>query len=77
TAHSFHNISIIKLPLYSPELNSIEQVWSWMRQHHLANQAFKDYDEILDKVCSAWNSFLSDTKRVARMCARSWTSLTS
>ena len=35
----FDNVSIIKCPPYSPELNAIEQVWSWMRQHHLANQA--------------------------------------
>ncbi|PSV98478.1 hypothetical protein C9I89_22075 [Photobacterium lipolyticum] len=44
---------MIKLPPYSPELNSIEQVWSWMRQQHLANQVFENYDEIVDKVCSA------------------------
>ncbi|RPB30066.1 transposase, partial [Vibrio vulnificus] len=24
---------MIKLPPYSPELNPIEQVWSWLRQH--------------------------------------------
>ncbi|HCG9714439.1 TPA: transposase [Vibrio parahaemolyticus] len=24
---------MIKLPPYSPELNSIEQVWRWLRQH--------------------------------------------
>ncbi|HFQ5238208.1 TPA: transposase, partial [Vibrio vulnificus] len=27
----------MKLPPYSPELNPIEQVWSWLRQHSLAN----------------------------------------
>ncbi|MGF1729834.1 IS630 family transposase [Photobacterium kasasachensis] len=77
TVHRFPNVSIIKLPPYSPELNSIEQVWSWMRQHHLANQAFENYDEIVDKVCSAWNSFLSNTQRVTKMCTRSWSCLTS
>jgi len=29
-----------------------------MSQHHLTNQAFENYDEIVDKVCNAWNSFL-------------------
>jgi len=77
TVHQFPNVSIIKLPPYSPELNSIEQIWSWMRQHHLANQAFENYDEIVDKVCSAWNNFLSNTQRVTKMCTRSWISLTS
>ncbi|WP_368735851.1 transposase [Photobacterium phosphoreum] len=27
-ANPFNNLSIIKLPPYSPELNPIEQVWS-------------------------------------------------
>ncbi|MFW1391878.1 transposase [Vibrio parahaemolyticus] len=31
-ANDFKNVSVIKLPPYSPELNSIEQVWSWLRQ---------------------------------------------
>ena len=34
-AEQFSNVSIIKLPPYSPELNPIEQVWSWLRQHYL------------------------------------------
>ncbi|CAK1783822.1 hypothetical protein VCRA2119O147_1630001 [Vibrio crassostreae] len=36
-AEQFSNVSIIKLSPYSPELNPIEQVWSWLRQHYLAN----------------------------------------
>ncbi|WP_284205863.1 IS630 family transposase [Psychromonas marina] len=28
---AFPNLSIIHIPPYSPELNTIEQVWSWMR----------------------------------------------
>ncbi|MGR2993526.1 transposase, partial [Vibrio vulnificus] len=43
-AEPFDNLSIIKLPPYSPELNPIEQVWSWLRQHSLANQSFADYE---------------------------------
>jgi len=39
-AREFNNLAIIKLPPYSPELNPIEQVWQWLRQHHLANRCF-------------------------------------
>ncbi|EJB0384552.1 transposase [Vibrio parahaemolyticus] len=52
-ANDFKNVSVIKLPPYSPELNSIEQVWRWLRQHDLANQYFIDYDDIISKVCDA------------------------
>ncbi|MCG3818008.1 IS630 family transposase [Photobacterium damselae subsp. damselae] len=76
-ADDFQNISIIKLPPYSPELNPIEQVWSWLRQHYLANQSFSDYEDIVSKVCSAWNSFLECSTRVTKMCSRRWTDLTS
>jgi len=76
-ANPFENISIIKLPPYSPELNPIEQVWSWLRQRCLANQSFRDYDDIVDKVCAAWNQFLQCTQRVKKMCSRQWIDLTS
>ena len=36
-----------RAPSLFPELNPIEQVWSWLRQHVLANRSFKDYDDIL------------------------------
>ncbi|QHH16548.1 hypothetical protein EHC68_00375 [Vibrio parahaemolyticus] len=35
-ANNFKTVSVIKLPPYSPELNSIEQVWSGLRQRYLA-----------------------------------------
>jgi len=73
----FANISVIKLPPYSPELNPIEQVWSWMRQHHLANQCFRGYENIVDEVCKAWNDFVSIPERVRNMCFRDWMNLTS
>ena len=50
------NITLIPLPAYSPEHNAMEQVWEWMKSHHLLNYNFKDYDEIVDKVCFTWNA---------------------
>ncbi|HAS6410520.1 TPA: IS630 family transposase [Vibrio vulnificus] len=76
-AEPFDNVSIIKLPPYSPELNPIEQVWSWLRQHYLANQSFADYEDIVSKVCRALNSFLECSARVRQMCSRRWIDLTS
>ena len=70
------NLSILKLPPYSPELNPIEQVWSWLRQHYLANRCFKGYEDIVDACSQAWNSFISCTKRVIKMCSREWAKVT-
>ena len=66
------NVSIIKLPPYSPELNPVEQVWSWLRQHHLANRCFEGYESIVEACSEAWNDFISDTQRVIDMCFRDW-----
>ena len=66
------NVSILKLPPYSPELNPIEQVCSWLRQHHLANRCFSSYDDIVEACSIAWIDFVSDAKHVTKMCSRDW-----
>ena len=62
--NQFDNLSIIKLPPYSPKLNPIEQVWKWLRQHYLANQSFVHYNDMVTQVCEAWNGFLESIDRV-------------
>ncbi|PSV59499.1 hypothetical protein C9J48_23090 [Photobacterium profundum] len=75
--YNLPNVSIIKLPPYSPERNSIEQVWSWMSQHHLTNQAFEIIMRLLIRFAMLGIAFLSDMKRVTRVRTRNWISLTS
>lgn len=50
-ADEFSNLTMIKLPPYSPELNPIEQVWQWLRQNKLANRCFGGYEYIVDACC--------------------------
>lgn len=76
TANEFKNITLIKLPAYSPELNPIEQVWSWLRQHCLSNRVFNSYDDIVEQVSKAWNQFIEVPERVKSMCFRDWIKLT-
>ncbi len=71
-AEDLENLSIVKLPPYSPELNPIEQVWSWLRQHKLANRCFKGYEAIVDACSEAWNTFIADKERVKKLCYRRW-----
>lgn len=77
TSAEFSNLTIIKLPPYSPELNPIEQVWSWLRQHKLANQAFTGYDDIVDKCSRAWCDFIAQVDLVKSLCSRAWIELVS
>ena len=59
-------------PPYSPELNPIEQVWSWLRQHCLANRCFNGYSDIVNACSDAWNHFVADIQQVKTLCSRSW-----
>ncbi|WP_427925825.1 IS630 family transposase [Shewanella algae] len=76
TAIPFSNLTLIKLPAYSPELNPMEQVWQWLRQHCLSNRVFDCYEQIVDQVSRAWNTFIEDTGRVKSLCFRDWMNLT-
>ncbi|UAL41447.1 IS630 family transposase [Shewanella inventionis] len=76
-AAEFDNLWILKLPPYSPELNPIEQVWQWLRQHCLANRSFKDFNDIVEECCRAWNTFIECKDRVKRLCHRDWAKLGS
>ena len=76
TAVPFDNVTLLKLPPYSPELNPIEQVWQWMRQRHLSNRVFKGYDDIVNACSNAWNSFRQNTSVVKSICSRDWIKLT-
>ena len=49
-ADEFANLSIIKLPPYSRELNTIEQIWQWLRQNELANRCSEGYDDIVEQL---------------------------
>ena len=70
-----HNISLLPLPATSPELNPVEQVWQWIRQHCLANRVFKDYQEIVDVSCDAWNIFAKQSDLINSIGSREWATL--
>lgn len=76
TVKPFDNVTLIKLPPYSPELNPIEQVWSWIRQHCLSNRVFNGYEDIVEQVSIAWNTFISIPDWVKQMCSRGWIKVT-
>ena len=66
------NMSLIKLPPYSPELNPMENVWAYLRANKLAITVFDSYEEILDKCSQAWNFFANDPDRITSITNREW-----
>ena len=43
-----------------------------MWQHSLANRVFKNYDDIVDSVCEALNTFTESSERVTKFHFRDW-----
>jgi transposase len=70
------NISLLKLPAYSPELNPVENVWQYLRQNQLSNRVFDSYDAIVDACCDAWNKFAAEKGRIQSIATRTWASVT-
>ena len=66
------NITLLKLPLYAPELNPMENVWQYLRTSKLAITVFDTHDEIFDKCFDAWNFFANDPERINSITHRGW-----
>ena len=66
------NITLMPLPPRSPELNPVENIWQFMRENWLSNRVFKNYDDILNHCCQAWNNLVSQPARIASIGTRKW-----
>lgn len=69
------NLTLLRLPPYSPELNPIENVWQYLRGNQLSRRVWECYDDIVQACCDPWNWFIADTARVATITNREWASV--
>ena len=69
TSHAFkppHNITLLCLPPYSPELNPVENVWEYLRKNKLALRVYDRYDAIVEACCDAWIDLIAIPTRSHR-----------
>lgn len=57
------NVTLVPLPPYSPELNPVERVWLYLREHFLSHRLLDSYEEIVAACCDAWNSLTAERLR--------------
>jgi transposase len=69
------NISLLPLPPRSPELNSQENIWQFMRQNWLSNRVFKSFDDIVDHCCYAWNTLIDQPWKIMSVAQRDWANI--
>lgn len=66
------NLSLLRLPPYSPELNAQENIWQFLRQNFLAGRIFDTYEEIVDACCNAWTALINEPGRIQSIASRDW-----
>jgi putative transposase len=66
------NITLLPLPPRSPELNSQENVWQFLRDNWLSNRIFNSYEDIVAYCCEAWNKLVDQPWRIMSIGLRDW-----
>ena len=54
------NIQIVLLPPYCPELNLIERLWKYIKNHTIKNRVFKTLENLEDEVCEFVRNLTKD-----------------
>jgi transposase len=62
------NIVILYLPPYSPELNPVENLWAFMRSHHLSNRAYDGYDHLVQAAGDAYRALTPEVLKAVCRC---------
>jgi transposase len=62
------NVSLIRLPPYSPELNPVENLWHYLRSHHWSNRMYEGYRELEDEAVRSLRVVCQDTEKLKTIC---------
>ena len=66
------NVVLLHLPPYAPELNSMENVWEYLRGNKLSAGVWDSYEAIVEACADAWNWFIDDHDRIRSIGTREW-----
>ncbi|MDQ6702072.1 MAG: transposase [Pseudomonadota bacterium] len=66
------NIVLLPLPPYAPELNSVENIWDYLRSNFLSHCVWDTYEDILDACGDAWNALMAKSGVIASIGTRDW-----
>jgi len=60
------NVSLIRLPPYSPDLNPIENLWHYFRSHFWSNRLYPRWEDLME---AAMDVALADPEPIRSVCA--------
>lgn len=66
------NMALLYLPPYSPELNPVEHLWSYLRTNTIGNTTFKSLDQVQSTLADGMRQLLQQPELVASITNFSW-----
>jgi transposase len=62
------NVSLIRLPPYSPELNPVENLWHYLRSHHWSNREYEGYQGLQEEAVRSVCAVCADAEKLKTIC---------
>jgi transposase len=62
------NLTPIRLPPYSPELNPVERLWLYLREHHWSNRVYADIEALEEAAVAGWRAVCLTPEKVKTIC---------
>jgi transposase len=62
------NLTVARLPPYSPELNPVERLWLYLRQHSWSNRVYADIEAVEEAAVSGWQDVCLRPEMVRTIC---------
>jgi transposase len=62
------NVSLIRLPPYSPELNPVENLWHYLRSHHWSNREYDGYKALQEEAVRSVRTVCQDAEKLKTIC---------
>jgi transposase len=62
------NLTVVTLPPYSPELNPVERLWLYLRQHHWSNRVYADIEALEEAAVAGWRAVCLHPDKVSSIC---------
>ena len=65
------NVTVLKQPHYSPELNCVEKLWEMLRDG-LCNRTWKNINELLEHATRWLKNFWENPERIQALVGEGW-----
>ena len=62
------NMTLVTLPPYSPELNPVERLWLYLRQHHWSNRTYADVPALEEVAVAGWRAVCLKPDKIQTIC---------